>query len=148
MSIWLRYLAIAVLIGNTFAAMSDSIVVRRALQHGPSNVNDLLALKLALAFAAITLAALIAAPGDREISLLAKLLAVAAAIGGGFGVLSSAMGLRTLMSLSSADPLPSAQDTYFVGSFVVEHFVQGAFFSLCTVALAIWVLAVRRVSAS
>lgn len=149
MSIWLRYLAVAVLIGNTFAAVSDLMLVGWTLKHGAfDDLNAFLAIKLAVAFSAITLASLIAAPGQRELGLPAKLLAVVVALGGGFDVLSLSMDLRTLMALSNADPLKSAQDTYFVGNFVLERVIQSAFFSLCTVALAVRVLVSRRVSAA
>ena len=90
MSVWLRYLAIAVLVGNGLTTLLNLIGLGRMLLQGPFEGGiDRLALNLALSLAAMALAALIAAPTRRGVSLRTKIIAVPSVLGGGFGVLSS-----------------------------------------------------------
>jgi hypothetical protein len=145
MNIWLRYLAIAVLIGNGFAALSNLIALGRGLRLGSFGDGvGLMAFNLAVSFSAIALAGLIAA--GQGISLKAKAFAVLSALGGGFGILSSALSLHILISQPEDGLLMEARDAY-IASFTMERLWQNAFFSVCTLALAIVVLASRRTSA-
>jgi len=147
MSVWLRYLAIAVLIGNGFTALWNLIALGRTIGLGSFGDRiGLVAFNLAVSFAAIALVALIAAPAGRGISLGTKVLAVLSAFGGGFGILSSAASLYALMSQPQTGLSMDARDAFVVG-FTMERVVQNAFFSACTLALAILVLASRRTSA-
>src|SRR5262245_22624902 len=90
MSVWLRYLAIAVLVGNGLTALLNLIGLGRMLLQGRFEGGiDRLALNLALSLAAMALAALIAAPPEWGVSLLTKIIAVRSVLGGAFGFLSS-----------------------------------------------------------
>jgi hypothetical protein len=97
---------------------------------------DRLALNLPLSLAAIALAALIAAPTQRDVSLRTKIIAVPSVLGGGLGVLSSAMWLY---SRTDQPQISLSADRLAVELFVMERAVQTAFFSACTLALAIFV---------
>ncbi len=147
MSVWLRYLAIAVLIGNGFAALWNLIALGRTIRLGSFGDGiGLVAFNLAVSFAAIALAALIAAPARRGVSLRTKVIAVPSALGGGFGILSAAVRLYALMDQPQNGLSMDARDV-FVEGFTMERVVQNAFFSACTLALAILVLASRRTGA-
>jgi hypothetical protein len=145
MSIWLRYLAIAALVGNGLTAFWNLIGLgRMTLQGSLAGGIDRLALNLFFSLAAIVLAALIAAPTRRDVSLRTKIIAVPSVLGGGLGVLSSAM----LLYPRADQPQTSlSTDALAVDLLVMERAVQTAFFSACTLALAILVLASRRSSA-
>lgn len=146
-SIWLRYLAIAVLIGNGFAALWNLIALGRTIQLGASGDGiGLVALNLAVSVAAIALAALIVAPARQGISLGTKVIALPSVLGGGFGILSAAVWLNTRMGQQQTGLPVDARDA-FVEMFTLERVVQSAFFSACTLLLAILVLAARRTSA-
>src|SRR5262245_43504303 len=94
MSIWLRYLAVAVLIGNAFTALWNLIPLARSI---PLGSVGLVGFNLAVSFAAIALAVLVAAPARQGVGLGAKLIAGPAALGGGFGILSSTLWLHAQM---------------------------------------------------
>ncbi len=142
MSIWLRYLAIAALVGNSLTASWNLIGLGRMILQGSLGEGiDRLALNLTFSLAAIALAALIAAPAQQDISLRTKMIAAPSVLGGAFGVASVAMWLyqqagQPQVSLSS--------DRLVVELFLMERAVQTAFFSACTLALAILVLVSRR----
>jgi hypothetical protein len=145
MSIWLRYLAIAAFVGNGLTAFWNLIGSgRMSLQGSLGGGIDRLALNLCFSLVAIVLAALIAAPTQRDVSLSTKIIAVPSVLGGGLGVLSSAM----LLYPRTGQPQTSlSTDALAVDLLVMERAVQTAFFSACTLALAILVLASRRSSA-
>jgi hypothetical protein len=145
MSIWVRYLAIAALVGNVLTALWHLVGLGRMLLGGRFEGGlDRLALNLALSVAAIMLAALIAAPVRRGVSLRTKIIAIPSVLGGGFGILSSAMWLYQWTGQPQINLSP---DRFVVELFVMERSVQNAFFSACTLALAILVLASPRSSA-
>src|SRR5262245_27876213 len=115
------------------------------LQGPPALGIHWVLLSLAFSVAAIVLATLVAAPARRSVSLSTKITAVPSVLSGGLGVLSSTMwffartreaqiGLSTDSRLAVLEP------------FVTQRAVQNAFFSACTFALAILVLASRRSS--
>lgn len=144
MSVWLKYLAIAVLVGNGLTFVLNLIGLGRLLLQGPFEGGiDRLALNLTLSFAAIALATLIAAPMRREVDMRTKIIAVPCVLAGAFGVLSSVMWLymrtdQTQFRLST--------DRLVVDLFLMDRAVQNTFFSACTLALGILVLASRRSS--
>jgi hypothetical protein len=145
MSIWLRYLAIAALVGNGLTAFWNLIGLGRMILQGSLDGGiDRLALNLAFSVAAIALAALIAAPTQRGVSLRTKIIAVPSVLGGAFGVLSSAIWLYPW---TGQPQINLSTDRLAVELFVIERAVQNAFFCACTLALAILVLASRRSSA-
>jgi hypothetical protein len=144
MSVWLRYLAIAVLIGNGFSALWNLIALGGVIRLGsPGGNTGLLAFNLAASLAAIALAALIAAPARRGISRSTKVIAVPGVLAGGFGILTSAVWIYTLIG-QSHNGLPMDARDIAVEGFIMERSVQNAFFSACTLALAILVLAARK----
>jgi len=146
MSVWLKYLAIAVLVGNGLTALWNLIGLGRMLLGGPFEGGiGRPALNLALSFAAIALAAMIAAPTQRRVSLGTKIIAVPSVLGGVFGLLSSAMWLYYTRTAQPQTGLST--DKLVVELFLAERAVQNAFFAACTLALGIWVLASRRISA-
>lgn len=148
MSVWLRYLAIVVLIGNGFTALWNLIALGRTIRLGSFGDGiGLVAFNLAISFAAIALAAVIAAPARRGVSLKTKVIAVPSALGGGFGVLSSTVWLYTLVGQAQNKLSMDARDA-FVEMFTMERVVQNTFFSACTLTLAILVLASRRLKPS
>jgi hypothetical protein len=145
MSIWLRYLAIIALVGNGLSAFWNLIGLgQMILQGSPGGGIEHLALNLFFSLAAIALAALIAAPARRDVSLKARIIALPSVLGGAFGVLSSAMWLYSRMG---QPPINLSTEALAVELFAMERAVQNAFFSACTLALALWVLASRRSSA-
>jgi hypothetical protein len=142
MSVWLRYLAIVVLVGSGLSAFWNLFWLGRVVLQGPFDGGiGRLAFNLALSFAAILLAGLIAAPTRRGVSLGTKIIALPSVFGGGLGVLSSAM---LLYARSGPPQFGLSSDSLAVDVFVTEKAVQNAFFSACTLALAILVLASRR----
>src|SRR5262249_34682263 len=106
-----------------------------------------LTLNLALSFAVIALAAMVAAPAQRGVSLKTKLIAVPGVVSGALGVLSSAMWLYTRMGQPQVSLPMDGGAALAVELFATERAVQNVFFSACTLALAILVLASRRTSA-
>jgi hypothetical protein len=144
MSIWLRYLAIAVLVGNSLTALWCLIGLGRLLLGGPFEGGiDRAAFNLALSSAAIALAILIATAAQQGgVSLRTKIIAVPSVLGGATGLLSTALWLfdpgtgQSLLGLST--------DRLVVELFLMERAVQNAIFSACTLSLAILVLASRR----
>jgi hypothetical protein len=103
-----------------------------------------LALNLTLSLAAIALAALIAAPAQQGVSLRTKIIAVPSVLGGAIGLLSSALWLY--QARAGQPQFSLSTDRLVVELFAMERAVQNAFFSACTLALAILVLASRRSS--
>jgi hypothetical protein len=143
-SIWLRYLAITVLIGNGFTALWNLIALGRTIRLGSFGDGiGLVALNVVISFAAITLAALIAAPARRGVSLGTKAIAVLSTLGGGFGVLCATLWLYALMAQPQNGLSMDARDA-FVEGVTMERVLQNAFFSACTFVLAILILASRR----
>jgi hypothetical protein len=141
MNVWLRYLAIVVLIGNGFTLFWSLMVLGRMILLGSFDAGiDHLAINLALSLAAVVLAALIAAPGRRGVSLAVKVIAIPSVLTGGLGTLSGVLGLYT----SARQPLIGlSTDRLAVDVLMTERAVQYAFFSACTLALAVLVLASR-----
>ena len=145
MSIWLRYLAIVALVGNSLTALWNLIALGRMILHGSlAGGIDRLALNLFFSLAAIILATLIAAPAQRDVSLRTKFIAVPSVLGGALGILSTAIWLYQRADLPQ---ISVSTETLVIELFVMERAVQTAFFSACTLALAILVLASRRSSA-
>jgi hypothetical protein len=144
MSIWLRYLAIAVLIDNGFETLWHSIALGRVILGALPGVGiERLLLGLTFSVAAIALAALIAAPTQYGVSLRTKIIAIPSVLSGGLGVLSSAMLLYTRASQPQIGLLTDSVSNLLI----TERALRGGFFSACTLALAILVLASRRSSA-
>jgi hypothetical protein len=145
MSVWLKYLAIAVFVGNGLTVLLNVIglgrlLLRARFEGGIAHP----ALNLTLSVVAIALAALIAAPTRQGVNLRIKVIAVPCVLAGAFGVLSSAMWLYT----PTDQPQCSlSTDRFVVDMFLMERAAQNAFFSACTLALGILVLASRRSSA-
>lgn len=145
MNIWLRYLAVVTFVGNGFTAAWNLIALGRTIRIGALSEGGfgLIAFNLVFSFAAIALAVLVAAPARQSVSLSTKVIAAVSVVGGGVGALSSAMGLYTrgrepLVGLST-DGLAVAVDV-----LIRQQAWENAFFSACTLALAILVIASRR----
>jgi hypothetical protein len=143
MSIWLRYLAVVTLVGNALNVVSYAILLGRAT-IGELSWSDVgrVAFNLVLCVAAIALAALIASPSRQGVRLSTKIIAALCIVSGVFGIVSSAaQGLVAGQQESS--PFTSGLEVA-VHNFAIERIVQNAFFSACTLALAILVIASRR----
>jgi hypothetical protein len=147
MSVWLRYLAVVVLVGNGFTAVWNLIALGRSIHLGASSADEvgLMAFNLVFSFAAIALAVLIAVPTRRGVDLRTKVIAAPSIVSGGLGILSAAMVLYARASQPAVDPLTGGLDAA-IGVLTMERGVQNAFFSACTLALAIAVIASRRSS--
>src|SRR6476661_4685272 len=97
MSIWVRYLAIAVLVGNSLTALWNVIGLVGMILQGSFQGGGLerVAFNLPLSLAAIALALLIAAPTRQGVSWTSKIIAIPCVVGGVIGVLSTGIFFYT-----------------------------------------------------
>src|SRR5262249_12405717 len=146
MSIWLRYLAVVCLVGNGFTVVWNLIALEQTIEIGTLSGNaGLIALNLALALPCVLLAILIAAPARRDVGTGPKIVAALGLVSGAVGVLSTAMLLYARAGELEEGGLTNGLASA-VNMLTVERSVQNAFFSACTLALSIWVIASRRSS--
>ena len=143
MSLWIRYVAVVVLVGNAFAALWNLIPLVRSISLG---LSGLVPFNLAVSFAAIVLAVLVALPSRESVGFGAKLLAIPTGLGGGFGLLASAFWLQQWIDQPHLRQPSDLRDAV-VASFTMERAVQNTVFSACTLLLAILVLFSRRKAA-
>jgi hypothetical protein len=138
-------LAVVVLVGNGFTGVWNSIALGRMIMIGASSGDglSLVAFNLVFSFASIALAGLIASPARRRIDVSTKIIAVPSIVGGGLGLLSSTVGLYARAGQAEVDPLTGGLDVA-IDMLIMERGVQNAFFSACTLALAIAVIGSRR----
>jgi hypothetical protein len=147
MSIWLRYIAIAVLVGNSLTAFWNVIGLGRMILLGSIKGLDRVAFNLPLYLAAIVLAVLIASPTRQSISGTTKIVAIPCVLGGLAGVLSTGLFFYTRNEPRMDFPLSDLSMERVVDLFLMERAVQNVLFSACTLLLAILVLTSRRSSA-
>jgi hypothetical protein len=136
MSIWLRYLAIAVLVGNSLTAFWNVIGLGRMILLGSFKNSglDRVAFNLPLALAAIALAVLIATPTRQGISGTAKIVAIPCVLGGLAGVLSTGLFFYTRNEPPTDVLLYDLSLAKVVDLFLMERAVQNVLFSACAFA--------------
>jgi hypothetical protein len=147
MSIWVRYLAIAVLVGNSLTALWNVIGLGRMILQGQFGPGiERVPLNLVLSVSGIALALLIATPTRQGVSSATKIVAIPCVLGGLAGVLSTGLFFYTRNEPRMGFPLSDLSMERVVDLFLMERAVQNVLFSACTLLLAILVLTSRRSS--
>jgi hypothetical protein len=148
MSIWVRYLAIAVLVGNSLTALWNVIGLGRMILQGQFGPGiERVPLNLVFSVSGIALALLIATPTRQGVDSATKIIAIPCVLGGLAGVLSTGLFFYTRNEPRMDFPLSDLSMERVVDLFLMERAVQNVLFSICTLVLAILVLASRRSSA-
>jgi hypothetical protein len=148
MSIWLRYLAIAVLIGNSLTAFWNVIGLGRMILQGQLEPGiERVPLNLVFSASGIARALLIATPTRQGVDSATKIVAIPCVLGGLAGVLSTGLFFYQRNEPRLGLPPSDLSMERVVDLFLTERAVQNVLFSICTLVLAILVLTSRRSNA-